>query len=249
MDRQEISILYSGGRDSVALYTLAFTGKHPAFPRCRRIHLLHMLNGMSRFHDYPRRRFEDVAEILKKQQPFSPGISDNIPENAYVELDCGRLWQELWLNRYEELMPRFNGKNMVCVACKLAMHTRAILYCLRHLVPQLFAGYASRQSCYPEQRPVFMDRVAELSAWFGIDTLYPLYDEFDTEETARHFLEDNGLPSTGGGERKCLFCQTVTTAREDDIASYLDFMIPKLKEYIECRMAGQLHKAAACFSS
>ncbi len=243
MEKQEVAILYSGGRDSLSLHAMAFLGKHPAFPRCRRIHLLHMLNGMSRFHSFPYRRHEQSLKILKKQVP----PSSNIPESLYLELDCGRLWQGLWLDSYEELMPRFNGRNMVCVACKLAMHARAIIYCIRYLVPRLYAGYTAKQSQYPEQRPVFMNGVAKLSENFGIITCFPLYNEFDTEDIARHFLEDAGLPSTGGGERKCLFCQTLTTAGEADIAEYLDYMIPVLTRYIECRLSGQVKDAAACF--
>ena len=243
MDKQEIAILFSGGRDSLALYALGFSGRHPEFPRCRRIHLLHMLNGMSRFHTFPEQRFQTARAILERQVP----VSANIPESLYLELDCGRLWQGLWLDRYEALMPMFGGKNLVCVACKLAMHVRAILYCVRHLVPQLYAGYTLKQAVYPEQRPVFMDRVAGLSEDFGIKTLFPLYNEFQAEETARHFLEDAGLPSTGGGERKCLFCQTLSTAGEDDIAAYMDHMIPQLVNYMELKISGNIRDAAACF--
>ena len=245
MEKQEIAILFSGGRDSIALYALGFLGGHPAFPRCRRIHLLHMLNGMSRFHFFPEQRYETVTRILRRQVP----VSTNIPENFFLEVDCGRLWQGLWLDSYEKLMPMFNGKNLVCAACKLAMHVRAILYCVQHLTPLLYVGYTVKQSCYPEQRPVFMEKVAELSDMFGIATRFPLYHEFESEETARHFLEDTGLPSTGGGERKCLFCQTLTTAEEGDISSYLDYMIPCCKKYMEFRLSGRLRKAARCFPS
>ncbi len=245
MEKQEVAILFSGGTDSLALYALSYLGRHPSFPRCRRIHLLHMLNGMSRFHDFPKQRYRVASKILKKQTPF---YEDHAPPDALLmELDCGRLWQGLWLDWYEELMPKFNGKNLICVACKLAMHTRAIIYCVTHLVPMLYAGYTRKQSNYPEQRPVFMDRVAELSQEFGITTQFPLYEEFDSEDISRHFLEDAGLPSTGGGERKCLFCQTLTTAQEEDIAAYMDYMIPRLKRYVEYRLSGQIREAAACF--
>ncbi len=243
MEKQEIAILFSGGRDSLALYALGFLGKHPSFPRCRRIHLLHMLNGMSRFHSFPSRRYETASKILRTQIP----LSGNVPESLFLELDCGRLWQGLWLDRYEVLMPMFGGKNLVCVACKIAMHAKAILYCVRNLVPQLYVGYSVRQSRYPEQRPIFMDRMSELSEEFGIVTQFPLYDEFDSEDVVRHFLEDVGLPSTGGGERKCLFCQTLTTAGTKEIGAYLDHMLPQVRKYIEYKLSGQIREAARCF--
>lgn len=243
MHKQEIAILFSGGTDSLALYGLAVAGHLADLPRPRRIHLLHMLNGMSRFHDFPRERFEISQAILAK----SIELPDQLPESSYVELDMGRLFQGLWLDRYEELMPRYNGKNLVCVACKVGMHARAVLYCLEHFVPTLVTGYSKKQQYYPEQTQVFMEKLSEFSNYFGIATKFPVYEEFDDKLVTRQVLEDLGLPSTGGGERKCLFCQTLTTATEHDIGLYLDDMLPRVKEYIELKLSGRVREAAACF--
>ena len=245
MDRQDVAIMFSGGRDSLALYCLAMVGLHPEVPKARNIHILHMLNGMGRFPKFPKDRLEIAKEILERQVP----VNEKAPETSYVELDVGRLFQGLWLNNYESLMPRFGGKNLVCVACKLAMHTRAILYCINNYVPVLLVGYAKRQSCYPEQTTVFMEKLADFSQSLGITTKYPVYEEFETEEIARHFLEDHGLPSTGGGERKCLFCQTLTTATENEIGDYLDYMLPRIERYVECMQGGRIKEAAKCFLS
>jgi len=243
VDRQDIAILFSGGRDSLALYAIAMAGTHPEIRRPRRIHLLHMLNGMARFPQFPHQRFEVAKDILIKQVP----VPEECPESSYVELDMGRLFQGLWLDIYEELMPRFNGKNLVCVACKLGMHAKAIIYCVQNYVPVLLAGYASRQSYYPEQTPVFMEKMASLSSHFGISTAYPFYHDFSDEDITRHMLEDFGLPSTGGGERKCMFCQTLTTAKEEHIAAYLDEMIPKIEKYIDFCLNGKIRQAAKLF--
>lgn len=243
MHEQELAILYSGGTDSLALYALASVGQHPGLGRPVRIHLLHMLNGMGRFVDFPRDRFKTARGILLATAP-NPA---RVPETEMVELDTGRLFQGLWLDWYEEYMPRYNGKNLVCVACKLAMHARAILYCTEHFVPHIVAGYTSKQGHYPEQTAVFMDKVAALSERFGIRASFPVYNEFDDRMVTRHVLEDMGLPSTGGGERKCLFCQTKTSATETEIGSYLDDMIPKVAEYLEHRLAGRVREASLCF--
>ncbi len=243
MDAQELAILYSGGTDSLALYALAATGGLPALGRPRRIHLLHMLNGMGRFPDWPRNRFETARRILAARVAGS----GTLPDAAMQELDMGRLFQGLWLDRYEELMPRYNHKNLVCVACKVGMHTRALLYCLEHYVPAIAAGYARRQAYYPEQTPVFMDKISAFTARFGVQSLFPVYEEFADQVYTRHVLEDLGLPSTGGGERKCLFCQTLTTATEEEIGRYLDDMLPRVAEYVEHRRAGRLRQAADCF--
>ncbi len=243
MENQELAILFSGGTDSLALYGLAAAGHLPNLKRPRKIHLLHMLNGMSRFHNYPRNRFQDAQQILAARVT----LSNQMPESSYVELDMGRLFQGLWLDRYEELMPRYNGKNLVCVACKLAMHGRAVLYCVEHFIPMLVAGYSKKQDYYPEQTPVFMEKIAGFSAHFGINTSFPVYEEFDEKLVTRHVLEDLGLPSTGGGERKCLFCQTLTTATEKEIGQYMDDMVPRMIDFVEHRNSGRVKEAALCF--
>ncbi len=243
MGRHDLAILFSGGRDSLALYALAVRGRHPEILRPERIHLLHMLNGMGRFANFPRERFRVAEKLLAGQSP----LPEKIMPASYVELDMGRLFQGLWLDWYEDLMPRYNGKNLVCVACKLAMHARAIIYCVENFVPVVLAGYARRQGYFPEQTRIFMDRISEFSERFGVAARFPVYEDFDTEEVTRHLLEDFGLPSTGGGERKCLFCQTRTTATEAEIGMYLDDMIPRLVEYIEHRLSGRVREAAGCF--
>ncbi|MBW2505773.1 MAG: hypothetical protein JRD19_01740, partial [Deltaproteobacteria bacterium] len=106
MEKMELAIMFSGGTDSLALYALAALGHHPGLPRPRHIHLLHLLNGMSRFHEFPRQRFEVARQILSKQVPLSDMISPEsavkLTEALMVELDMGRLFQGLWLDRYEE---------------------------------------------------------------------------------------------------------------------------------------------------
>lgn len=245
MHKQELALLFSGGTDSLALYALAAGGNHPELPRPRRIHLLNMLNGMGRFPGFTRKRFKVARKIMAAQVPRHA----DIPESDLVELDMGRLFQGLWLDRYEELMPRFNGKNLVCVACKLAMHIRSVLYCAEHLVPRVVAGYTKKQDYFPEQTPIFMEKIVEFSSHFGINTSFPVYDDFCEDTIVRHVLEDFGLPSTGGGERKCLFCQTLTSAGEMEIGAYLDEMIPRAIDYVEFRLAGRVAEAASCFPS
>ena len=243
VDKQDIAILYSGGKDSLALYAIAAFGAHPEVPKARNIHLLHMLNGMGRFHDWPKKRYETASKILQKRVP----LTEEPLKSTYIELDVGRLFQGLWLDWYEDLMPKYGGKNLVCVACKLAMHTKAILYCIENYVPLLLVGYTKKQAFYPEQTPVFMEKVKELSDYFGIKTLFPLYEEFDNKDTCRHFLEEFGLPSTGGGERKCLFCQTKTSATEKEISQYMDDMIPLIKQYMSMKIDKDIKGAAECF--
>ncbi len=243
VDKQEMAVMFSGGTDSLALYGLAAAGRIGELPNPRRIHLLHMLNGMSRFHDFPRKRFEVAEKILSSR--VSP--PDLMPEAMYLELDMGRLFQGLWLDHYETLMPLYGGKNLVCVACKLAMHTRSVIYCIEHFIPLLVTGYSIKQDYYPEQTRVFMEKIADFSSHFGVKTSFPVYDDFNDKTVTRYVLEDLGLPSTGGGERKCLFSQTYTSATEGEIGRYVDDMVPRLMEFIDHRLSGRVKEAAGCF--
>lgn len=243
MSKQELAILYSGSADSLALYALAAVGKHPDIPRPRMIHLLCMFNGALRFATFALERFRAAEKILKAQAP----PTEPVPEGSLVELDMARLFQGLWLDRYEALMPQYNGKNLVCTACRLAMHARAVIYCVERLTSLLIVSHAGRPSCCPYQTEAFITRATAFSSHFGITTRFPLTGN-DDETVIKHLLEDQGLPSDNAGERKCLFSQTISTATDKEIGSYLDDMIPHLIKYVESRLEGRVKDAALCFT-
>lgn len=238
--KQDLAVLFSGGKDSAALYAFAAFGKCHDIPAPRLIHLIHMTNGASRFRKQPLRRFNTLKKLLSKQA--SP--NEPLPEAVFIDLDVSHLFQQLWLNRYEALMPKYGGKNLVCVACRLAMHVQAVIFCHEHSVPNLLVGMTKKQSNLPEQSEVFRERLVAVSERFGVITRYPLYEELDDEEITRHFLKDHGLPAFGGGKSDCLFSQTQTTASLDDTASYIDDMIPFLIQYIEGRLDGKIKETA-----
>lgn len=243
MSKQELAILFSGSIDSLALYALSAVGRHPDIPRPRKIHLLCMQNGALRFMAFPFERFKTAEKILKAQAPST----EPVPESSFVELDTVRLFQGLWLDQCEELMPQYNGKNLVCMACRLAMHTRAVIYCVERLVPIFIASCSGNQSCCPQQNETFVTKVMDFSYNFGITTCFPADSDFDDDMVIKHLLEDYGLPSDHGGESKCLFEQTHTLATEKEIGSYLDAMLPHLNKYVESRLEGKIRAAAECF--
>ncbi len=243
MTGDPIAIMFSGGSDSLSLLSMAYKGQLKDIEPSSSIHLLYMLNGMSRFPSFPRERVRVARELLKAQTDDT----GNNPEIIYSELDTARLFQGLWIDRYEELMPQFNGKNLVCVACKVAMHARSIIYCRENGINRFCTGYAKKQAYYPEQTPTFMNRLRDFSAIFGINTDYPVFDDFTSDTVVKHYLEDQGLPSASGGERDCMFSQTYTTALESDTAAYLDYALPIVEEYLQAIFQGDIKKAVSCF--
>jgi len=244
MSKQELAILFSGSVDSLALYALSAVGRHPDIPPTRMIHLLCMQNGASRFKTFPFERFKAAEKILKAQAPFT----EPLPEGSFVELDTARLFQGLWLNQYEALMLRYSGKNLVCTACQLAMHTRAVIYCIERLVPQLIAGHYGNFSFCRQHPEAFIAKITAFSSNFGIKTSFPMNHNFYDKAVMQHLLEDHGLPANDGGERQCLFSQTLTTATDNEIGNYLDDMIPHLTGYVESRLEGRVRDAAMCFT-
>jgi hypothetical protein len=244
MGKQELAVLFSGSASSMALYVLAVAGRHPDIPQPINIHLVRMQNGALRFIDFPFGRFQAAEKILKAQAPSI----DPVPASSFVELDTARLFQELWLNQYEALMPQYNAKNLVCTACALAMHARAVIYCVERLVPLLLVGPSGAHSCCPQMTETFITKAMAFSSDFGITTRFPLNSEKENETVIKHILEDYGLPSDDGGEPKCLFARTLATATEKEIASYLDDMIPRIETYVESRLEGNLSDAALYFT-
>ena len=61
VSKEDMAILFSGGRRFLALYTLAATQSHPDIPSTAFIHLLCVDNGMQRFLDLPAQRFRIVG--------------------------------------------------------------------------------------------------------------------------------------------------------------------------------------------
>jgi 3'-phosphoadenosine 5'-phosphosulfate sulfotransferase (PAPS reductase)/FAD synthetase len=84
--RNPLAIMFSGGSDSLALLSMAYKGQLKGITSPTEIHLLYMLNGMSRFPSFPRERCRIAKELLESQiaEP------NKKPAVHYVELDTAR---------------------------------------------------------------------------------------------------------------------------------------------------------------
>ncbi len=72
----------------------------------------------------------------------------------------------------------FNMSALVCLGCRMAMHARAIIYCLENEVPYLVDGSIADQSTVPEQLPSVLQRHRRFyREEFGIHHRSPIYDE------------------------------------------------------------------------
>jgi 7-cyano-7-deazaguanine synthase in queuosine biosynthesis len=65
---------------------------------------------------------------------------------------------------------------VLCLACKVAMHARTIIYCLEHGVPAAADGATRTQADHPECMPDVLNAFRRLYADYGIRFTSPIYD-------------------------------------------------------------------------
>ncbi len=148
--------MFSGGVDSTtAALALA--------ERFERVHLLSYNNGYG--HTKIHRTAKRVAELERHAGPrFSHLIESIQPLFDMLLMDDLRAEYRRW------------GSGFVwCLSCKLAMHTRSILYNLEHGVPVMADGSSSSTGEMVEQSLLSLYMFRELYADHGIRFTTPVY--------------------------------------------------------------------------
>jgi len=148
--------MFSGGIDStMAAILLA--------ERYERVHLLTYGNGYGHYHlDRTRQR----AEELRQRHG-----------DRFVHTVESVQWLfEAFLPDLAVEFRRFRSGFIWCLGCKLAMHTRSILYNLEHGIPEMTDGSSGSTSEMVEQMPVCVKGFRELYARYGIAFCTPVYD-------------------------------------------------------------------------
>ncbi len=185
------SILFSGGTDS-ALAAVEMLAS------CRKISLLTFDPGYvffienSRVHAEALKRKYGEDRVEHRIQP----IGDLIREILFpqVKKDLGRYG--------------FDMTALVCMGCRLAMHTAAIIYNLENEIPVLADGSIEKQSAIPEQRQAVIEanRKRYLEQ-YGILHFSPIYSE--TRSDIRLF--EAGVAPKKNLKRQFIFFDTQAT--------------------------------------
>jgi len=164
--------MFSGGVDSTTA-ALNLSREY------RRVHLLSYRNGyghyklertLKRVRELERhagRRFHHTLESIRPL--FDHFVVDDL-DNEYQRWGSGFIW---------------------CLGCKLAMHTRSILYCLEHQVPIMNDGSSSSTGEMVEQSLLSLFMFREYYGEYGIDFRTPVYTIPREEEIRR--LRDQGF--------------------------------------------------------
>lgn len=206
-----ISLLFSGGRDSsLACSVLARQGYH--------IHLLTFNNGATASNNLIEYRISELQALFPKQII------------GWERIPSYGLFKKIALSRIEQDFQNYKI-NLICLGCKLAMHTKALQYSISHDINILASGNTKYQSNWSEQNPVAINILEGFCKKFGVEYINPIYNLLDSEDQAKEMLYDMGF-SPKALEATCLFGSTFSDAPESVIIKYLEEKIPLCEEYL-----------------
>lgn len=207
--------MFSGGRDSsLTVCKLAIQKKE--------LILLNFVNGTNIGGDICSMRYDE----LKNRFP------DYVTK--FVQLPTFGLFRKIALIPLEQDVLKYK-KNLVCIGCKLAAQTEAIIYCKSNKIDTIADGYNLYQADkFPEQNAVAISAVKDLMNKYGIDYINPIY-QCDNQRNLKYELFEFGI-TTKSIEGTCVFSSTNSIATTEEIIDYINSKIPMCVEYINKRI-------------
>ncbi len=174
----QAAVLYSGGSDSTLAAALAMD-------EFDKLHLL----TFSRFGIFNVERAQ--VNVRKLEARYG---ADRI-EHHQIEID--RLFDKVSYDRYFATLRRHGFLVLsTCGLCKLAMHLRALLFCLDHEVDVIIDGANRAMDIYPAQMKRVIERMQSMYGRFGVDYRTPVFDYDGPSEMQFLDTGDGG----GGGD-------------------------------------------------
>ena len=154
----QAAVLYSGGSDS----TLAAAQALEEFDK------LHLLT-FSRFGIFNIER----AQVNVRKLAARYGAD----RFEHHQIDIDRLFQRVSYDRYLSTLRRHGFLVLsTCGLCKLAMHLRALLFCLDRDVNVIIDGANRAMDIYPAQMKRVIERMQGMYGHFDIDYRTPVFD-------------------------------------------------------------------------
>jgi len=185
------SVLYSGGTDSTfAAWLVA--------QKVRRITLLTFDPGYIFFVENSRRH----AEALKK------ALGADRVEHKIIPI--GPVIKKILFGEMKNDLAKygFNLTALVCLGCRLSMHTAAIIHNLENGIPVIADGSIRKQSDIPEQLQSFI-RQNRRQLWerYGIRHYSPIYNESHSDQR----LDATGLSDKTALKKQFILFDTQPT--------------------------------------
>ncbi len=233
------SVLFSGGTDStLAAYEIAV--------RTRETTLLTLDPGFIFFVENSRRH----ADLLRQKIGADRVRHEIIPIRPLIrQILFGNL-------RHDVPKYGFNLTSLVCLGCRMSMHTAAVIYNLEHNIPVIADGSIQKQAEIPEQLELFIrHNRRRLWARFGIRHYSPIYDVGNSDRR----IDELGLSTTPALKQQFILFDTQPTcpfgvpadvyakifyghlagpAREVDTFEYSEEKYPAIYAAIERHFAG-----------
>ncbi|MBJ95044.1 MAG: hypothetical protein CMP23_11310 [Rickettsiales bacterium] len=238
--REHAAVLFSGGSDS----TLAAAQMLDEF---QRVTLLTFQPGFLLFINNTRvhaRKLQNCFGSDRVQHKII-NIQDQI--KAILGSDPGADMGEYG----------FNMTSLVCLGCRLSMHSAAIVWCLEHRVPYLADGSIRAQSTIPEQMESVIRRNRRFySERYGIRHFSPIYEENESDRR----LEELGIADKNKLKKQFILFDTQATCpfgvpadvygrlfygrmvgrqREDDSEQYCAEKYPLMRDEIAAVIDGK----------
>lgn len=209
---EKIAILFSGGIDSsLAALNMSYEGFD--------VYLLKYSTGTLHSKELYRIRYEEMKENNEKIKEL-------------IIQDISGLFRKIALFSLEEDFSKYST-SLICLGCRLAMHVQTIIYCKNNNIKLVADGSSKKQSYYCEQSNIALKLFEELYNEYGIKYINPIYNL--SKKEIKYELFENGI-SIQSLEDTCLFSDTFSDAREDDISSYIKDKLNICKEYISKRI-------------
>jgi len=166
------AVLFSGGSDSTLTAALAAD-------EFEHIHLL----TFSRFGIF---NIENSAINVDKLKARYGGH-----RFEHHLIDINDLFKRVSYDRYLSTLRRHGFFVLsTCGMCKLAMHLRALLFCLDHGIEVLCDGANQAMDIYPAQMKAVIERMQGMYAHFGIEYRTPVFDYDGPSEMS--FMAEDG---------------------------------------------------------
>lgn len=155
--KNEVALMFSGGVDST-MSAIVLAKEYD------KVHLLTYNNGYGHvFMKYTKRR---VDELTKK-------FGDKF---VYKLSSTKDLFESITVNNVAKELMRHKSGFVWCMGCKLAMHTKSIIYCLENGINKMADGSSKSTNDMVEQKPFSLALIKSLYERFNIDFHTPVYN-------------------------------------------------------------------------
>jgi len=220
-----VALLFSGGLDS----TLAATVLARSYDI---VHLISVSRG------YGHTKIERTATRLEELRSHVDGAA----EFTHSILSGKELFRTIVLRTLARDIVRFRGLFVICVGCKLVMHTIGTIYCLEHGIPNIADGASGATEWMSDQAPVTLEGYRQLHETFAIRYSNPVVNINDREH-AREALRRLGI-RTGrkvagrdlGTQPVCYYGDALTFLRESLFKVSLPVSDKAIGEYVALKM-------------